>query len=62
MFIPRKVPPFKPANRVPMVVMTVRMPPQTRDKLKLLWRTNASFESVSHVIQTAVEEFLAKNA
>jgi Arc/MetJ-type ribon-helix-helix transcriptional regulator len=58
------MPPFVPAptNEGPMVVMTVRMSPKKRDAIRLLWRSNAGFNSVSHVIQTAVDEFLAKRS
>lgn len=59
-----KMPAFvpEPVNEGPMVVMTVRMPPKKRDAIRLLWRSNTGFNSVSHVIQTAVDEFLAKRA
>jgi hypothetical protein len=60
------VPPFVPAAEPtraketgPMVVMTVRIAPKTRDAIKALYRKNLTYNSVSHVIQVAVDQFLA---
>jgi hypothetical protein len=59
-----KVPPFRPTKTkvknatFPMVVVTVRLPAATRDRIKLLFRNNPEFNSISHVIQRAVEEFV----
>jgi hypothetical protein len=65
-FVPTKklkkekpVPVFTPQTPA-KVVVTVRLDPRARDKLHLIWRNEPGFESVSHVIQTAVDEFLAK--
>lgn len=65
-----KVPPFRPAETkaevknatLPMVVVTVRLPAVTRDRIKLLFRNNPEFNSISHVIQQAVEEFVDQHA
>ena len=62
-----KVPPFVPTEAQapkagPMVVMTIRMDPRKRDACKMLWRQDASFNSVSHVIQTAIDEFLDRRS
>ena len=59
-----EVPPFVPApteaeESGPMVVMTVRIAPKTRDAIKSLYRQELRFNSVSHVIQVAVDQFLA---
>jgi hypothetical protein len=59
-----EVPPFVPApaeaeESGPMVVMTVRIAPKTRDAIKALYRQELRFNSVSHVIQVAVDQFLA---
>ena len=61
-----EVPPFVPASASakaeepgPMVVMTVRIAPKTRDAIKSLYRQELRFNSVSHVIQVAVDQFLA---
>ena len=59
-----EVPPFVPASAKaeepgPMVVMTVRIAPKTRDAIKSLYRQELRFNSVSHVIQVAVDQFLA---
>jgi hypothetical protein len=60
-----EVPPFVPVaeqkTTEPMVVMTVRIDPRKRDAIRLLWRRNADINSVSHAIQLAIDEYLAKH-
>lgn len=59
-----KVPPFIPVaeKTEPMVVLTVRLPPKTRDAIRLLWRSDPDIKSVSHVVQLAVDDFLTRRA
>ena len=64
-----KVPPFIPTpvagaekKTDPMVVLTVRLPPKTRDAIRLLWRSDPDIKSVSHVVQLAVDDFLTRRA
>jgi hypothetical protein len=68
-----EVPPFMPVSlheheieprkheTEPMVVMTVRIAPAKRDAVRMLWRRDSSYNSVSHIIQLAVDEFLANH-
>jgi hypothetical protein len=65
-FVPTKklkkekpVPVFTPQSPA-KVVVTVRLDPRARDKLRLIHRNEPGFESISHVIQVAIDEFLAK--
>ena len=43
-----------------MVVVTCRLPRKTRDSLTELYRTDPAFNSMSHIIQVAVEQFLER--
>jgi hypothetical protein len=65
------VPPFIPTGlkveekvepTEPMVVLTVRIAPSKRDAIRLLWRNDPDINSVSQVVQLAIDEFLAKHA
>ena len=62
----KKVPPFKPMETIkkeyaPMVVITSRIPVVTRDALTRIYRNNTAYESLSRVVQTALEEFVKRN-
>jgi hypothetical protein len=63
-----EVPPFVPVAEQtpapviePMVVMTVRISPRKKDAIKLLFRKDPDINSVSHVVQLAIDEYLAKH-
>jgi len=43
-----------------MVVVTVRLEPVKRNQLKMMWRQDPNFNSISHIIQTAVDDFLER--
>lgn len=51
--------PVKPA---PMVVVTIRMDPEKRAAIRTLYRRDTTYNSVSHIIQTAIDEFLTRHA
>ena len=62
----REVPPFVPAAEPKaehMVVLTVRVAPKTRDALRRFLRHDDAlrYGSVSHIVQTAIDEFLTRN-
>lgn len=44
-----------------MVVITSRIPVVTRDALTRIYRNNTAYESLSRVVQTALEEFVKRN-
>lgn len=66
-----KIPPFDPTpaaapapapapKQEAMVVVTCRLPRETRERLTTLFRQDASYNSFSHVVQIAVEQFLER--
>lgn len=64
----RTIPDFIPAAKKgrkalyesgPMSVLTIRLPKETNQKLRIFFRNSADYDSLSHVIATAVDQFLA---
>ena len=63
------VPPFvpqtalKPPKRDPLVVLTTRIAPSVREELHRFWRLSdpRRYNSVSHVVQCAIDEFLRRH-
>ena len=53
------LPPFLQPE--PMIVMTVRVPRETRQALKRIWKQDDNFESISQVIQKALNQFIDRH-
>lgn len=64
-FVPEATPAAMPeAPKEHMVVMTIRVDPKKRDALHRFYRQRGfdEYKSISHVVQTAINEFLERHA
>ena len=61
------IPPFEPEADAPrrktLEVLTVRVTPETREELHQFFRRVGweNYTSVSHIVQTAIRDFLDRN-
>lgn len=56
-----KIPRGRPATSDRMAVFTVRLSKEVRNRMHLLYRSDPDqFDSVSHLVQLAIAEFLTK--